>query len=325
MIKKIFLFLIASFVAVLFFELFLRFSPFSYGVSPVEYDKEIGMWHKRDFSSKTVRKCYDTTYFFDNKGLVKNSYEYNINKKDVVLLGDSYTEAIMVQNRNVLHNSLQREYGGEYNFLNYGLSGTASVQHLVMLQKKVDFKNVKEVIQLLNMDGNIYEVDPKTFDSTTRPKVFLDFSDMQNYRVIPPKPLDTKEKIRDFLGDFELYIYLRKILYFIKGDKSDRVDIGHTEDENLSKNWLQVKGAISNIQKLLKEKSIKYKVIVYGRDLKLKKTLIKFLIKQKIEFYNLESLSKKYSLPLKSFSCDRHWSDEAHQNIAKIIKKENII
>ena len=324
MIKKVFIFSMASVLAVAFFELFLRFSPFSYGVSPVEYDKDIGMWHKRNFSSKTVRKCYDTTYYFDSRGLVKNSYEYNSNKKDIVLLGDSYTEAIMVKNQNVLHNSLQREYEGEYNFLNYGLSGTASVQHLVMLQKKVEFENVKEVIQLLNMDGNIYEVDPKTFDSTTRPKVFLDFSDMQNYRVIPPKPLDIKEKIRDFMGDFELYIYLRKILYFIRDDEVETVN-NHREDEDLSKNWLQVKGAISHINKLLKERNIRYKIIVYGKDIGLKRTLTEFLTKQKIEFSDLELLSQKYKLPLKSFSCDAHWSDEAHRNIAKIIKKENII
>ncbi len=324
MIKKSFMFLSASLVAIIFFELFLRFSPFSYGVSPVEYDSDIGMWHKRNFSSKTVRKCYDTTYYFDNRGLVKNSYKYQKDKKDIVLLGDSYTEAIMVKNQNIIHNSLEREYDGKYNFLNYGLSGTASVQHLVMLQKKVKFDNVKEVIQLLNMDGNIYEVDPKTFDSTTRPKVFLDFRDMQSYRVIPPKPLDIKEKIRDFLGNFELYIYLRKILYFVKDDEVERV-ADNKKEENLSKNWLQVKGAVSNIKKLLKERGVEYKVIVYGRDLKLKKTLTDFLTNQKIDFYDLDSLSDKYSLPLKSFSCDRHWSDEAHRNIAKLIIKENII
>ena len=54
-------------------------------------------------------------------------------------------------------------------------------------------------------------------------------------------------------------------------------------------------------------------------------TLTAFLLKEKIEFYNLENLCKKYKLPLKSFSCDSHWSDEAHNNIAKLIKIENII
>jgi hypothetical protein len=199
-----------------------------------------------------------------------------------------------------------------------------------MLQKKVKFDNVIEVIQLLNMDGNIYEVDPKTFDSTTRPKVFLDFTDMHSYRVIPPKPLDTKEKIRDFLGDFELYIYLRKIIYFVKNritNESEKAESKSTNkiDEDLSKNWLQVKGAISHIKRLLKEKNIRYKIIVYGKDIELKRTLTEFLTNQKIEFYDLDLLSQKYRLPLTSFSCDAHWSDEAHRNIAKIVKKENII
>ena len=151
------------------------------------YDKDIGMWHKKNFSSNAIRECYDIKYFFNEEGLVSLDYNYSKNKKDILILGDSFTEAIMVKNENVLHNALWKEYDGKYNFVNYGLSGTSPTQQYVILAKKAKLDNVKTVLQIINIDNDIYDVDPDNFGSLSRPKVAMKFTSLNEYTVLPPR------------------------------------------------------------------------------------------------------------------------------------------
>ncbi len=324
--KKFFTFLAAGFLAVILFELFLRFSPFSYGISPVVYDKDIGMWHKKNFSSVWIKECYQTEFSFDENGLIQNAYTYDADKKDILIFGDSYMEALMVKNENVMHNALYREYEGKYNFLNYGLSETSAVQQLIMMKSKVDFSNVKELVQFIRIESDIYDVDPKAMGATARPLAFLDFTDLDTYRVIAPKKQDAKEKFRDFLGNFELYVYLKKSIYFLKHSLLDEVKGKKKEKkEDLSFNWLQLNGALYQTKKLLASHGISYTVILYGKDIPLTKTLKAFLDEQNILYHDIFALSKEKGFELEGFSCDTHWSDETHKNVAKLIKDEKIL
>ena len=75
--KKVFIFILVGFASVILFELFLRFSPFTNGITPMTYDKEIGMWHKKNFANYIIDDCYKTKYFFDEEGRIKNNYEYS--------------------------------------------------------------------------------------------------------------------------------------------------------------------------------------------------------------------------------------------------------
>ncbi len=325
--KKFFTFLLASIFAVALFELFLRFSPFSYGISPVVYDKDVGMWHKKNFSSVWIKPCYETRFYFDEQGLVKNAYTYDKTKKDILIFGDSYMEALMVKNENVMHNALYREFEGKYNFLNYGLSDTSAVQQLIMMQTKVDYTNVKEVVQFIRIESDIYDVDPKRMDDTARPLVFLDFKDLENYSVLAPRKQDFKEKFRDVLGNFELYVYLKKSIFFLKqkllgdeqGKKTDK------KSKDLSYNWLQMKGAIYQTKKLLAQKGVGYTVLLYGKDKALTQTLTAFLQEQHITYHDIFSLAKADGFALKGFSCDSHWCDATHLNVAKLIRKKGLI
>ncbi len=325
--KKFFTFLLAGIFAVVFFELFLRFSPFSYGISPVVYDKDVGMWHKKNFSSVWIKPCYQTRFYFDEKGLVKNAYAYDKKKKDILIFGDSYMEALMVKNENVMHNALYREYEGKYNFLNYGLSDTSAVQQLIMMGTKVDYANVKEIVQFIRIESDIYDVDPKRMDDTARPLVFLDFKDLENYTVLAPRKQDFKEKFRDILGNFELYVYLKKSIFFLKQkllSTEQRTQIKKKEDD-LSYNWLQMKGAIYQTKKLLEKKGVGYTILLYGKDIALNKRLTTFLDEQDITYHDILSLAKKEGFELSGFPCDSHWRDETHLNVAKLIRKEGLL
>ena len=327
--KRIFTFLIAATLAVVLFELFLRYSPFGYGISPAVYDKDLGQWHKKNFSSIEKSICFRTRYYLDERGLVKNNYPYDPAKQDVILLGDSYLENFKVKNPNLMHNVLYTLYGGKYNFLNYGYSGTSAVQQYMILKTKADLNHTKTVIQFVKPETDIFEVDPANFDATMRPKVFLNFHDLDHFTVIPPKPYDTKERIRDLLGNLELYTFARKGIYVLRkklsGDENSSTPYKNREGEDFSKNWLQLNGAIYQTAKLLKNHHIDYTVIIAGEDATFKNRLKRFLEKEHIAFYDLREIAKKEHLEIPSFSCDKHWNDTAHRNIAKLIKRENIV
>lgn len=325
MFKKISLILIGSIISVILFELFLRFSPFEYGLTPVEYDSEIGMWHKKDYSNYAIKECYKTKYEFDKNGLPKSIIPYDKSKKDIVILGDSYIEAIMVKNKNIIHNSLSREYINKYNFLNYGLSGSSPTQQFVITKEKVDLKNTKYITQFVFLEGDLLDVDSKNLGALKRPKVYVEFDSLYNYKIIPPRQANLYDKIGDFMGNFQLYTYIKKSLYYIKDKlKSEKVNNENNKVKikkvDLTKNWLYLKGAIYQINKLSKENNIKFNVIVVSENNKNIDIIKKFFAKYSI---NHTILNYEINFKLKGFSCDAHWNDQTHKNIAKYLKSIN--
>lgn len=289
----------------------------------------------KDFSGYLIKECYKTKYIFDETGRVANSYKYDNLKKDIVLLGDSQVEALMVPNKKVMHNSLYKELDGKYNVLNYGLSGTGPSQQYQILKHKVDLSNTDTIIHFVFLENDLNDADPKNFTSANRPKVYMKFSDFENYEVMKPRAYDIKEKIRDFLGNFELYAYMKKSFYYYNSlfKKEQKVINNIKEKSHELKNeeykWKQLKGSLYQINKLAKADNINYKVVIFstyefndGFDLK-RKRFAKFLNEQNISFINLVPFLKGLSLHQKiDFECDGHWNGNTHQNIAKYLKME---
>lgn len=333
--KKIFIFTLVLFITIVLFELFLRYSPFSRGVSPVVYDKDIGMWHKKDFNGSLIKECYKSEYSFDKFGIIKNDYFYDKNKKDVILLGDSQVEALMVNNENIIHNSLYKELGGKYNVLNYGLSGTGPSQQYEILKHKVNLLNVDTIIHFVFLENDLNDGDPANFTSESRPKVYMRFNDLENYEIIKPKDYDIKERIRDFLGNFELYSYLKRSVYYFthlsqNKEKKDENYISNSyELENEEYKWKQLLGSLYQIKLLTKDLNIKYKIVVFSTyefnenySTKREK-LEKFFYTHDISNINIvpfiKTLSENQEL---SFKCDGHWNKNTHKALAKYILVE---
>jgi len=349
MLRKFIIVLLSSIFALISFELFLKYSPFEYGISPVEYDKQIGMWHKREFENYTIKKefknytikeCYKTKYIFDKQGLPSSINEYDKTKKDVIILGDSYIEAIMVKNKNIIHNSLSKEFNNKYNFMNYGLSGTSPVQQFVILKNKVNLKNTKYVIHFIQLEEDLNEVVSENLDPLARPKVYVEFYNLDEYKIIPPRKKTMYDSIVDFLGNYQMYFFIKKLLYYLrdklyylrdnilsKKNNTIKKTINKKVEIDFSKNWLYLKGAIHQINKYIKSTNtnIKYKIIITSKNEKNKMILKKFLESENIEFIFLNDIAKSMNIELKSFECDPHWNDETHRNIAKIIKEIKLI
>lgn len=318
--------ILALLLALISFELFLKHSPFEYGTSPGVYDKDIGVWHKKNFSGYSITECYKTKYFYDDKGRPKNTKLYDKSKRDIVFLGDSFVEAVMVDNPYIIHNSFARDINYSYNVLNYGLSGTSPVQSFMILKKKVDLARADYVIEFVGLKGDILEVDPLNQNSMSRPKVYIDFQSLNQYKVIPPRKSTIKDKVGDFLGDYQIYFFIKKLIYSLqKRIAPPRVETTKEVTPKLTKNWLYLKASIYQAYTLSKKNSIKFLLVIDSDNIKQREILKAFLQKEKIPFIMLQEEAEKKGITLKSFSCDAHWTKETHQDVSKIILDSGFI
>jgi hypothetical protein len=331
--KKILFVFLVGLLSVVLFELFLEYSPFKRGISPVVYHKDIGMWHKKNFTNYLIRDCYENQYFFDEYGRVKNNYKYDENKEDIIILGDSYIDALMVENDKIIHNSLFSELNGTFNVLNYALTGSGPMQQFTILDSEVNLTNVKKVIHFINLEDDLGDGDREKFNGSNRPKVFFSFSSLEEYSVFKPTSYTIKEKIRDFLASFELYAYLNQTRGYYKNilNKKNR-EVNATDIyfmKNESYRWKQLEGTIYQINKLALNYNFEYNIIIkstYELKFNYRKRSEKFEIfleKYNINYLNISSflkeIEKKYSL---SFECDGHWNGQTHQSLAKYFVKE---
>lgn len=286
------------------------------------------MWHKENFENYIVEECYKTKYSYDDKGLPSSNVPYEANKKDVILLGDSNIEARMVKNENIIHNALAKEFNYKYNFINYGLFGSSPTQQLVILQEKVDLNNTQYVIQFIDIEGDLLDVDSKNLSSLARPKVHVEFNTLDDYTIIPPRAESLYDKVSDQLSYYQIYPFIKNSIYAFKSFLSDEKTVPTKSAKNdehldLSKNWLYLKGALYQTNKLIKSinSNIHYKLVLRSTSEENKRHIESFLNEQNIEFIFLNETAKKMDISLDVFTCDSHWNDQGHQNIAKILRQ----
>ena len=322
--KKTIIFTLALLLALLSFELFLKYSPFEYGTSPGLYDKDIGVWHKKNFSGYSIKECYKTKYYYDDKGLPKSTKVYDKNKDDIVFLGDSFVEAVMIENPYIIHNAFAKDLNYKYNVLNYGLSGTSAIQSFMIFKKKVNLAKTKYAIEFVELDGDLLEVDYKTHNNMSRPKVFLDFKSLTDYKVIPPRTITLKDKVGDFLGDYQIYFFIKKLIYSLQEKATTPIKKEKIETD-LSRNWLYLQASIYQTYLLAKQNNIKFLLIINAKDEKKKEKLKAFLKKENIPFMSIQEEAEKKGIELKTFSCDGHWVKETHDDISRIIFESGFV
>ena len=324
--KTFSLVLLTTLLALLSFNIFLHYSPFYYSVSPVIYDKDIGIWHKKNYANYAAQSCYKNLYTFNKQGLPITTYPYALTKKDIILLGDSFIEAIMIKNKNIIHNSLAKEYHNQYNFLNYGLSATNPIQQYNILKNKVNLKRVHTVLHFINLENDLEGILDRNRGKFSRAKVYMEFKSLDNFTIIPPRQESYIDSITDELGNFQIYFFLKRVLYYIKNNitKKDKTKINLIK-KDLTKNWLYLNGSLYQSKKLLETYKIHYKIVIFSSNKQDKAIIKKFLDRESIDFIFLNEIATKMNIKLEPFPCDEHWNNQTHQNIAKILKDINFI
>lgn len=331
--KKVLLTVFTLILSIIIFEVYLRFSPYKHGTSPVEYDENIGMWHKKNFSSIIKQKCYETSYAFDNEGRLENMYIYNKSKKDIILLGDSFIESLMIQSKYRMNNILYKEIKGQYNVLNYALSGTGPVQQWQILKNKVKLKNTITIVHFIFIENDLGDSVKISNSSLSRPKVYVEFRGLENYKLMPPSAYNIKEKVRNLLASLELYGYLKSTIYYYKNliQKNENKVLKTKKVYKKSSEkykWEQMLGAIYQIKKLTDKYNVSYKIAIYSDNefrngnKAYTRELENFLKKYNIKYINLvpflQEEQKQHKL---SFSCDSHWNSKTICALTHYLKK----
>lgn len=326
MIIRIIVIFMSFILTVCLFELFLRISPFSYGTSNVEYDPEIGYWHKKLFRNYSKKNCYNTLNIFDYRGLPEFINKYDINKESIILLGDSYIEGLSIQNKNLIHNKLAILFNSEFNIMNYALGGTTSMQQYVILKNKVfkDFNDykIKYVFQFFNLPNDLFESKIDTESIISRPKVYIEFNKNKTYNIISPRKYTNIDKLMDVLGNFEIYFFFKRIIYYFKNKEiitENNLNIVTKKNIELFINSILI------AKELLDRKNINYTVFFNSKknNDEILKNIKKILENNNINFVILNDV-----LPIDEsyfHNCDHHFNKKAHDEIAKIIFKLNLL
>jgi hypothetical protein len=265
----------------------------------------------------------------------------------VLVIGDSYIEGLMVTNEHIVHNALAKLYQNQYNFLNLALSNTTVAQQFFILKYKYDLSNTDTLIQFVNLDGDLEdEILPKYRSNMQRPLPFLVFNkSFDEYQVIKPREPNMYDSVGDLLGDYELYHFLKKSAYHIRDKALDvmaitkgvtkaqetEVDVEVTQGTkgvaDMRENWLYLKGAFYQTNKMLERKypMIKYKLVIVSKNLEYQENFTAFLDEQGIQYVILNDAMKMAKLSYSKYACDNHWDDAAHQNVAKSLFMSDIL
>ncbi|MAE22132.1 MAG: hypothetical protein CMK92_06845 [Pseudomonas sp.] len=280
------------------------------------------MWHRKNYRGFYKKSCYEKYYETDSLGRIKTLYTGG--DKDIVLIGDSQLEALMVDNKNIVHNELSKLFNDSFNVYNYGLSGTGPVQQLFILKDKVVEKSPSYVIHLMNLENDFNDTDPASFASSSRPKVFIRLNKGE-MEVVRPKN-SSKEVLREYLAYLQVYPTLKKALYKLK---SIFKSTSSTDDKvQLKSYYVNYETKLSYFRKsmeLLKNdvnaRGAKYKLLFWsGAETKFQDDLKTLLGDLGIEYTNISDLVTGFkNKEGYVYKCDSHWTENGHKDLAKEI------
>lgn len=325
-LKNICRIIIIGFLILFLYEIFLSYGPYSKGVSPVIYDKTIGMWHKKKFSSKVKNDCYDNIFYFDKLGLVLNQNDHSKSKKNILIFGDSQIEALMVPNENIIHNRLDKLLNKNYNVYNFGLSGSTPMTNFMSIKYKTQdiIDSTDLIIQFINI-SYISDVN-LNYSSIDRPKVDIRFKSLDEYYVVPIRKKTFIDYAMDKIGKYEIFSFITILL--IKSTTILNKLLSYSvfaNDGIFSKNNIVNSiGSIYQINLFLKEKNINYIPVLFniGDNNNEFKNLKEFFLINQIDYIDLDKALIESKSELKYFSCNGHWNSYDHKVIAELVYKK---
>ena len=334
------------------FEAHLRMPPFRVGVSPVVYDPVLGYWHKPGYQGQSFSACYEVPYSFDGAGLRPARSELPgkpLSGKKAIIIGDSQVEAVMVQDDQVLHQRLQARLGDRIEVLNYGLAGSGADLQYLILKDRGQLAEIGWVVQLVSLDSDVYEADPRNDKPGQRPRarlMFDDPADLDHYRLIPPAPYTRAERFRDVFANFQLYSYSRAALVPLRrlvrtlrqamaparataatsAPAAEPVPAIPTPSAATGPSelaWTNLVGAVRLNRQLVEASGARYLPLVWSRDPTLFREWQRRTAPLGIEGLALGPALAAAGADLDqlSFSCDHHFTAATHDRIAAVLAK----
>ncbi len=270
-------------------------------------------------------------------------------KTRVVIIGDSYVEALNVDNNNSMAEKLERKLGQNYEVFRFAISGAPMSQYLYMLKQEI-VKYKPDIVSFVMVHND--------FDESWAYKAGRYTSSFMKFKIKNNKVIDEVEPKRyeslwyDFIRMSATYRYLvyrqkvnvtqlkRKILL----DDSEvkkyeaNVDISNL-NEKMDNNKISINYFLSEIQSLAKLYSFEPIILIDGNrfgiykgEYKIHENSIYHLnnylkditTKNNIKFIDLHNIFKRdYMKNQKKFDyeCDSHWNPYGHEIVAEELYK----
>lgn len=251
---------------VLSFVLF-KFKYFPNGLPPyvfLEPNLDHSFWHPKNKKFKLATKCWDSTIFTNEEGMVDN-LEFSLDSKNnIALIGDSMIENVQVNyDKNFLTNL--RENLPKYTIHNYSVSSIGMNEYLEIYEKRIKSLNYENVILFIT-ENDLYDnyilnkrPEAKVFELSENKKILVHDREREFFKNYN-RPINILKKklllnIKNFSNFAKIYIIVRdqiNIRNFIKLSKknnsnlqkSSLTEVDHEKNryliyENLVKSFIE--------------------------------------------------------------------------------------
>ena len=333
--KKIF---ISTLIFIIFFELlsviFTRFDFFLINEKPkysyekkfkhdwIKLDKFGGTWHKKNYMTKHVSRCFDVTYQTNNVGARDNDdYFKDKNKKSIMLIGDSFAEGPGVELNKIFAKIVENKL--EKKVLNFGNAGSdPSSQYTRYINDTIEY-NFDNLIYFF-LPQNDYSINANTINQ----KKNINIDNEKKYFSLA----NLKYQIVDFLARFTYsYNFLRSFSYAM----DIKLNYGYDNLSYFIKDKKKINHTLNFVEKIISSKKVKTYIVIiptiYDINL-MKKRKYKELYWYKkinqiaasnnstlIDLMDHVDYEKRYRY---FHSCDGHWSEFGNKFAAEVFIKK---
>ena len=333
-------FFIPCIVFLIFFEgisiIFTKFELFIFNEKPkysfeqkflhdwIEYDEDGIVWHKKNYKTRHVSRCFDVEYQTNNIG-ARDYIDYSISSpnKSIMLIGDSFAEGPGVDIDNIFAKLIEKKIGKQV--LNFANSGTEPKTQLIRYIKYGNEYNFDELVYffLPQNDYSVPSENSKKIKSTELTSGKKNYLPDINIGII-------KYKIINYLARYTYsYNFIRSIVYILDINLNygyENLSYFYKEKENIDytfkyleniinhknvKSYIVIIPTIYDINNFQKNKTDYKNFYWYEKIIEISERNNSILI----DLMDFIDFKKK---PFYFHSCDGHWSEYGNNFAAKI-------
>lgn len=289
-------------------------------------------------SSYTVKKnCFETVYRFNDLGFRDEVHTARSDKSRVLLIGDSFTEGLGVNEDERFGDLLEQRTGRIH--INFGMADKGTTQAFTIYKSIASEYDHDVVIFTVFPVNDFIDDDPSIgkHEESIRPCWLGDYP---NYTLqFVPKKAPANKASSQWKHFLKRFTYTYDALYFLK----EQLKMSFSKDTAMpASNYFsftesqlnRMKYSLLKIKELSKNRSVLVVSIPSHLDLQSNKTieesiegpLSKFCSENNIGFLGLYNTFLEASAdPVKDFylSCDSHWNPRGHQLVAETLLKES--
>jgi hypothetical protein len=160
-------------------------------------------------------KKYFKTVYFDSRGFLLGDFDRLANGNDnVIFLGDSYTEALQVEQHETF-SSLIDEYYPSKNVINLGVGGTGTISQMLRYKSVRSTPNISDVFLFFLPQNDVFDNHPKYHEQFGLPNAPY-YTDVEKEPIVKSKvekePI-VKSKFREVIRNVAKQITVARIVY----------------------------------------------------------------------------------------------------------------